>query len=135
MKSNITCDSELGIVRTEQWELFSLEEHFEFLQGIADDPDASRGMPLLMDYRQLKIPEISRDDLEGISIRFGKLIEQIKTGRIALLAQSDLQFGLGRQFQIIAEQRVPAAIEVFRDKVKAVDWLREARETLMAEDN
>jgi hypothetical protein len=89
----------------------------------------------LIDYRQLKIPEINRDNLEDISIRLGNLIQQIRAGRIALFAQSDIQFGLGRQFQVIAEQRVPAPIEVFRDEVKAIEWLREPVETAMIEDH
>lgn len=126
MKWNTTYDSELGIVRAEQWETFSLNEQFEFLKAIADNPESSRGVALMIDYRKLTISDISRDNLEEISLRMGKLIGQIRSSRIALLARTDLQFGLGRQFQMIAEQRVPVLIEVFRDEAEAVDWLRES---------
>lgn len=125
MKWKVTYDRELGIVHAEQWESFSLTEQFEFLRAIAEDPDASRGAPLLIDYRQLTISDINRDDLEDISTRMGKLIGQIGSYRIALLARTDLQFGLGRQFQMIAEHRVPASIEVFRDEAEAMEWLGE----------
>jgi len=130
MKWNVTYDRDLGIVHAEQWESFSLNEEFEFLQMIAEDADATRGAPLLIDYRQLTISDISRDNLDDISVRMSGLIDKLRSHRIALLARSDLQFGLGRQFQMIAEQRVPAPIEVFRDEAEAVAWLREPlRET------
>src|SRR4051812_48354419 len=116
MKWNIGYEPELGVVRARQWDEFALDDEFKFLEAVAGDPYASRGAPVLFDYAQLVVTNIGSTDLEQISRRLGDLIQNISSKRIALLAATDLQYGLGRQFQIISESRIPAPIHVFRDE-------------------
>jgi hypothetical protein len=126
MKWNVGYESELGIVRARQWDDFTLDDEFKFLETTVSDPHASQGAPLMFDYTQLVVTNIGSNDLEQISKRLGDLIQRIASKRIALLAATDLQYGLGRQFQIISESRIPTPIHVFRDEAAALTWLRES---------
>jgi hypothetical protein len=83
----------------------------------------SPGKPLMIKYTGLKTVKMESNDLEKISDDLGKLIGQIRASRIALVAGNELQFGLGRAFQMISESRVKGEIEVFRDETAALKWL------------
>lgn len=45
--------------------------------------------------------------------------------RRALLAPSDLAYGMGRMYQIFSQESGTGAVEVFRDRPAALAWLNE----------
>jgi hypothetical protein len=46
-----------------------------------------------------------------------------QAARVAIVARTDLQFGLAREFQALTDGRVPSTIEVFRTMEQAEAWL------------
>jgi hypothetical protein len=51
------------------------------------------------------------------------LKENLGPGKIALFCSDDAQFGLGRQFQMMAELGLDREIGVFRDERAAIEFL------------
>lgn len=77
------------------------------------------------DYRQLwDLTEITKGNTN-----FSELSDMAKvnifapTARRALLASSDVAFGLGRMFQMLRETKGETGIRVFRDREEALRWL------------
>jgi hypothetical protein len=70
-------------------------------------------------------------DFQGIDDRFVRTLVGIRRGeyatrgqaRVAILVGNDLQFGLGRQFELIAGDAM-AGVGVFRTPEEARAWLR-----------
>jgi len=125
MQWKIHFDLTHGYIAAEQWGPFTMNEQFAFLRAILTSDYWSPGKPLMINYAGLKIVKMESNDLEKISDDLGKLIGQIRASRIALVAGNELQFGLGRAFQMISESRVKGDIEVFRDETAALKWLVE----------
>jgi len=123
MEWKIELDERGDFLRAKQWEMFSLEEQAYFLSDIFSAPDWQPGFPLLIDYTNLLIGNIDSRQMERITEFFARMRSVIGAGRIALLSQSDVQFGLGRQFQMLVDTRTDAEIGVFRDEQAAVEWL------------
>jgi hypothetical protein len=86
-----------------------------------DNPKAD----VLWDLRKAEFGgKIATADLERIA-RFIKQKYPLRTrGKTALLASSDLAFGLAREYEVIAEiAGVKNPIKVFRSMEKAKEWL------------
>jgi hypothetical protein len=93
------------------------------------DPDFRPGMDALWDVRGA---EMTGGTLEQLR-RFGSTISQrvVQRGvgyRVAIVSAGDVSFGIGRQWEAIADQ-LPFDIMVFRDVEEAWRWLRSSEAT------
>lgn len=72
----------------------------------------------LVDYRNVTYQVVSRlsHHLTDYEIVIGK-------SRIGYVVDSQVGFGICRQFQLLMEGKTSTKIEVFTDEEKAVDWL------------
>jgi hypothetical protein len=123
MHWTIFYDKAIGYVRASQRGAFTTEEQEAFLADIFDSPFWKPGLPLLIDYGSMPVDNIMNRELESTSSQLEKLGEKLGSSKLALLCVTDLQFGLGRQFQIMCMGRLDGEIRVFRDEDAAADWL------------
>ena len=125
MHWNIFYDRALGYVRASQRGDFSTGEEGAFLDEIFEAPFWEPGLPLLIDYSSIPMEPISNRELESTSKQLSEHREQLGKSRLALLCRTDVQFGLGRQFQMISMGRIDGEMRIFRDEDAAVEWLLE----------
>jgi hypothetical protein len=93
-----------------------------YLDGLMDDPRFRPGMPGLIDCRKVK-SLFSILDLRKTAAD-AKARPQLQVpGRAAVLASSNLIYGLLRMYEVFNEGN-PAEIRVFREPVEAMKWLR-----------
>ena len=75
----------------------------------------------LWDYRNADF-KLEKGELERVSRQASKADGE--PGKVAMLVNQDLAFGLARMYEVYRES-VSTRVEVFRDESKAVAWLLE----------
>jgi hypothetical protein len=98
------------------------------LEAALADPRWRPPMHVLLDYREVDMSHLS---VSAIEERVALLVDsghRIGRCHTAVVVTRDLNFGIVRMLQAIAEQRVTYELGVFRSFEQARDWLREARQ-------
>ena len=90
------------------------------------DPAFRPGMSVLWDLRNANLARVfPTEDAWRFADALEKRLEQRGTGyRMAIVANSDLEFGIARQYEAVTE-RLPFTSRVFRDYDDAWRWLQE----------
>lgn len=80
---------------------------------------------MLWDIRKAVLNQVNKDDLKNIILATKRFAESRVGGKTALVAETDLQFGLARMYSTFAElENHPIGISVFRDPQTAIDWIK-----------
>lgn len=81
----------------------------------------------LWDVRRAKLTDLKSSDLESIAAfisRYAHRFEERNTGKTAIVASSDLQFGLSRILGTFYEiEGIPTPLKIFRNIDEAMKWL------------
>jgi hypothetical protein len=93
-------------------------DHFLVLQN---DPACPEKLDVLLDLTACtSIPETSQ--LRTVGSTIGQLRDRVKFNACAIVASSDVMFGMARMFQVFAEESFRDT-QVFRDLEKGKRWL------------
>jgi hypothetical protein len=95
-----------------------------FLDKLFVDPQFRRGMPCLIDCRRVK-NRFSIADLRRTAVEHKRRPEMNVPGRAAVVATSNLIYGLLRMYEVFSEGAA-VEIRVFRKPEEATAWLRGA---------
>lgn len=87
-------------------------------------PEFREGCPLLWDMRRTRFDLIETSDMRYVAERAASMDEAWGRHRVAVVVDRDLEFGLGRVYEALA-QRETLELEIFRDPELALAWLRE----------
>ena len=81
----------------------------------------------LCDLSQAKLSLLSTDDIARI-VSFTIARAEVRAGgKTAILASRDLEYGMARMYEMLAElRRHPVVIRAFRDRDEALRWLGES---------
>lgn len=109
--------------------IFTATGELTFADQIAALKDFYEGNPTkneLWDMRKITGSRISSEELRQVTL-FTKRYEQRRQGgKSALVMTTDLDFGLGRMSDALAEsEQLPWKIRAFRSMEKALEWLDE----------
>jgi hypothetical protein len=93
---------------------------------IAANIDSWPDKAVLWDLRQMDFHDVSSDELRAFMIN-AKEISAMRSGeKSAIVAPHDLQFGMMRMFEALAETaRIEISFGVFRTIAEAKQWLSE----------
>ncbi len=94
-----------------------------YLRDIIAHPQWEPGLKILSDHRKLKIDTLKMDGIHSISRYFKEIGPKFGDGKLALVMQRDIDFGLARTWEILTADDVDIAIEVFRSMDEASKWL------------
>jgi hypothetical protein len=97
-------------------------EHFRQLHA---DPEVPERVHVILDLRELTTSP-DRDQLRAIASEVKDLKERLRWGALAIVAESDLLFGMSRVFGVFAESHF-SQINVFRSEPEALRWLEALR--------
>lgn len=117
----IRSDDALGCIFVKWRGAFSYEEGAAYCREIQRHPAYHRAARLLHDARCLDAA-VSADEVRNLAFSGHEDAGAGDVRRIALLASSDLTFGMMRMFAAMRE-RPGLALHVFRDLRKAAEWL------------
>ena len=102
------------------WGEYSVEEVTRFSLKLRSDPYFSQSYDAIVDTTDLQRP-YSKDDIHELSKP--RIDINMPVGSIAVIASSDIIFGMSRMHEIISETESPHNIYVFRDNDSALKWL------------
>jgi hypothetical protein len=81
------------------------------------------GSPILIDNRLVDYRNVNYSVMSRVSHTLTDYEIIIGNSRIGYLVDSQVGFGICRQFQMLMEGKTSTKIEVFTDETQAVDWL------------
>ena len=93
------------------------------LQSIVHHPDWRRGLSLLADFCRMDCTEVTPGDVLKATYLTIKMTRQLGQGRVAILVNDDLNFGLARMFLGHAEDKLTGTYGLFRERNLALAWL------------
>lgn len=115
---------ELELIAICNWGKTSVKEIMKFVQVLHGDPDYSRSYDSMVDCSQMDII-FTRDEIDTLA--GNQINTSLSVGRVAIIAPSDIQFGISRMHEIVSEvQESPLKMGVFRDNISALKWLNRA---------
>ncbi len=116
-------DKDFATVRTNG--NFTLADHARMIEDIVSRDFWKPGTDILFDHRQLQFGFTTIGLMARASANHEKNDERIGDGKAAILMKSIADFGRGRQFEMIAADKVSARLKIFLDEESAVKWLLE----------
>jgi hypothetical protein len=102
---------------------FTLDDHLRMIEEVVSRELWKPGMNVLFDNRNLDYGETSVAMMKAARDNQVKYDERIGDGKAALLMKSIPDFARGRQYEILATEKVSARVRVFRDEKEAIAWL------------
>lgn len=80
---------------------------------------------LLWDFTRADLSGLSTEDLQGIVAGARRLAHLRPAGKTAIVAQSSLEFGMGRMYETFTEiWKHPIPHRVFKSREEALEWLQ-----------
>ena len=84
------------------------------------------GGAILINHSELNTAPLTADELREIASFNKQFNSQIGLAKIAILVARDLEFGIGRMWQVFASEGRASTTELFRSRDEAIAWLKEA---------
>ena len=112
-------DVKQGIVITTADGIFTDTDLHEHQTGLKNDPDFQHGLNQLIDLQGITALELTGDGLRTVAGTdlWGK------GSRRAIVALTDVSYGLSRMFQMLTNHDSGAELKVFKDMAEARRWL------------
>lgn len=104
---------------------FTLEDHEKMIKDIVSREFWQPGTDVFFDHRKLNFGQTSIDLMKRASANHHENDELIGDGRAAILMKSLVDFGRGRQFELLPADKVSAKMRIFMDADAAINWLEE----------
>ncbi|MEO8041070.1 MAG: hypothetical protein ABI646_00550 [Acidobacteriota bacterium] len=123
MKWRVEMDEAGRFVHAWEWDEFSLDDQAQFLSDIFTGPHWRPGLGVLIDYRGLKVTELTEADLSAIRVIFQSARKRLAESKLALMCDTDDLFELGTHFKELLASKLENRVVVFRDENAAIDWL------------
>ena len=100
-------------------------DSLDLYQNIFSNPSWTPGLSILMDNRLIDYRNVNYLVMSKVSRHLTGYKSLIGDSRIGYVVDSQLGFGLCRQFQMLMEGKTSTEIEVFTNEEKAIDWLKQ----------
>jgi hypothetical protein len=119
MGMSYTIDAARRLVLTRAWDTLTFRELRDVMTAIAADPAFDPQFASLADLSRVKAVEVDPTEVASVALApvFGPMT------RRAIVAPTDLAFGMARMFATYAGQ-ASQDVRVFRDMAAAEAWLR-----------
>lgn len=105
--------------------VFSPEDHRQMTEDIVSREEWRPGMAVLFDHRQLDFGDSGLEAMQRAGETHRENDDRIGDGKAAVLMNTPVNFGRGRQFQLLTEGKVGARLQIFLSEAEAIRWLLE----------
>ena len=99
-----------------------------FLEDLISHPEWKKGKNVLLDHRELSIDSITAEGIERVAGFFVSIADQLGDGKLALVMNRDIDFGIARAWELVTATEVDMHIRVFKRIDDAKRWLKEGDE-------
>lgn len=102
---------------------FCVSDHLRMIEDIVSRPGWSPGTDVLFDHRQLTFGDADFGTMSRARANHLRHDARIGNGKAAILVRSLSDYGRGRQFELLTDGKVSAALCIFLDPAEAIGWL------------
>ena len=124
MEWKIELEADGRVVRVTTTGLFRLRDQERMFEDLAKHPAFSPGSPVLFDNRRLDMSGSDADIMQESVEIVQRFIRNQRIDRLAGLVDSAVNFGVGRQFELLTELAGGHGFRLFKDEQLALGWLR-----------
>jgi len=118
-------DHKESLIRTKCVGKVSLEDVLGHFDDLERDPHCPRSLDVLLDFSDLEtVPDTVQ--LMAVADRMRRLESRVRFGACAIVAKSDVIYGIARMYTVYAESQFRIA-RVFREFLQAEFWLQSVR--------
>lgn len=107
---------------------FDVADHLRMIEDIVSRPSWLPGTPVLFDHRQLDFGDAGFRAMQEASANHLQNDARIGAGKAAVLMSSLVDYGRGRQFELLTDGRISARLRIFLDEAEALAWLADPAE-------
>lgn len=104
---------------------FTIEDHEKMITDIVSRDFWTPGKDVFFDNRDLNFGQTSVEIMKRASENHQRYDKSIGNGKTAILMKSLVDFGRGRQFELLSSDNVSARLRIFMDEQDALNWLAE----------
>lgn len=128
---DIKVDAQRGFVRIVLVGEQSLEEIKQAFSSLLEHPDYRPGMNRLWDIREASVSSLTADQLRDIERHARALEPTPEHLRVAVLVSRDVDFGVIRMLESLANEKAPVTVDscVCRDLAEAEEWVSSTEST------
>jgi hypothetical protein len=98
------------------------EDLLKYARRVTESSDIPAGHDELIDLRTAEEPQVSSHTLRRVADMFARTDRTPDRTRVALVAESDVAYGLSRMYQAFRSES-PLDLRVFRQMAEARVWL------------
>ncbi len=91
--------------------------------GLLDSSEWRAGLRILVDLDDAQISGLSLQDIRALADLSTSLVDRIGPSRIAVVAESAINFGVSRMWEALTSERTSMDVCVFRETDSALGWL------------
>ena len=102
---------------------FGVAAHLRMIEDIVSRPGWRPGTDVLFDHRGLSFDEADLRTMYQAGANHLMHDARIGSGKAAVLMRSLSDYGRGRQFELLTDDRVSASLCIFLDEAEALEWL------------
>ena len=95
----------------------------QLLGGVLEHPDWEKGYGVLIDHSDLNTAPLTVGGMAALADMIKIARTDLGKSKMAIFVPDDLQYGLGRMWQVFVENKWDGASEIFRSKADAIRWL------------
>lgn len=123
MQHHIEYDPEANVLIGTTSGAATLEGVRNFAAAFAAHPDLPNCIGMISDHRSLDAESLSSADIRSVVDCVLTYNDEFRGKRYAHVVSRDLQYGLGRMFQILGEESFPFPMHVCRTLEEAGAWI------------
>jgi hypothetical protein len=95
----------------------------EMLETLVTHKDWAPGLPFLIDHSELDTSTLSSNDMRTLSSYNALYSDQIGCSKCAIVCTKDIDYGMGRIWEVFVDNQWKAEERLFRSYREALEWL------------
>lgn len=102
---------------------FNADDHLRNIEELALQEHWKPDLNILFDCRNADFGNSNYENIEDLAANFIKNDLFIGCGKVCLLMRSVVDFGKGRQFEMLTDEQICANVCIFLNEPQALRWL------------
>lgn len=101
------------------------QDFINCLELILSNPAWKPSMNILINHQELETQQVDIEEIKKLSMQSLQFIGKFGDAKIATVTSNNSAFAKAQIFELLTEDKISITIKVFRDLIKAKEWLKE----------
>jgi len=128
MEYKISFDEKLSLFLIQTTGDITIEDDRSCIEDLVTHPKWNQKYPLIVDRRKSTTKQLTANDMHLIADMVKEFGDRLGPTKIAIVMGTELDYGMGRMFEILTSGDVPFNMRICRSMEEAVSWIRQPNE-------